>query len=310
MKKYPSLASFSAKNRRSVELLRSQDPASWEEALASGNLDEQIGEEMLRLLQHSRNLELRLQLLEQIALELDSGLYGGIYSGPYGGLYGGLYSGLYSQESNPPASEAPPLFDAPTFDRLQSYLRSTFLDARENPRLRRKALEVVVLTPQPWQEEAIRECWLRPEPEWQATAVFCMGHFLLEDFTEEILAALGSPLDDLRECAILAADNRDLRSLGKAIQQIAVDPRSELEVRLCAIEALPNLRPEGAREVLDRLCREPEPIGHFAASALFSLDQNLVAESKLEAEGEELLRASPPRFFYEEKAAPSPFLRS
>jgi hypothetical protein len=275
MKKPRSLEAFAEENRLYVELLRGKDPQAWEAALSElcGRLDDELAEEMLHLLQDSSDIDLRLQLLEQIALELDCGLYS-------------------VADPARPQPQVPRLLSEDVLERLQEYLQCLFQNDRENPRMRRKALEVAVLTPLPWQEEAVRECWLRPEPEWQATALLGMGHLLAVDFTEEIAQALSSPLEDLRAQAILAADARDLRPLGPRILHLAGDRSSEMEVRLCAIEALPNLRPEGARAMLEMLCREKEPIGHFASDSLFSLEQNEKAEARLEAEGEELLQVS------------------
>jgi hypothetical protein len=251
----PPLESFSEANRFYAELLRSPDEESRECALAeiAGNLDDELAGEIRRQIAVPGDLDWRLRLLEQLALEFDSGLYG-------------------REEDEELAEEGG--LSRRTLAELQVFLCRFYLDERENPRLRRKALEVSALLPLPWHEEAVRECWSRPEVEWRLSALVAMGHLFPIDFAGEIEEALASADETLRAQAIVAADQRDLYRLGPQILRIAADRGGELEERICAIEALPNLRPPGARELLAKLRTEAAPVGPFAADALFNLIEN------------------------------------
>lgn len=270
MSKIRSLASFSEDNRLHVEVLRSRDPDARSQMLDEliGRLDDDLTDELLRLLRHSRELDFRLELIEHLGFELDAA----------------FYARADEEDDDDERRRLSPA----AYARIEENLRMFYRDERENPRLRRKALEAAVLAPLTWQEEAVRECWARTESEWQACALYCMGQLDPVDFTDEIEHGLSSPNDDLRAQAIIAADSRDLVAFGSVIAKIAEDPGSELEVRICAIEALPNLRPPGARALLEKLRRASEPICQFAADALFNLEQNERAAARLAAESETL----------------------
>jgi hypothetical protein len=259
-----SLESISEANRFYVELLRSPDEEERDSALAeiAGSLDDELTGEIRRQIAAPGDIDWRLRLFEQLALELDSG----------------LYSSPLEEEDQDEAG-----LSRRAVAELQVFFCRFYLDERENPRLRRKALEVSALLPLPWHEDAVRECWSRPEPEWRLSAMLCMGHLFPIDFTEEIEEGLASPDGALRTQAIVAADQRDLRQLGPQIMRIAADRGGELEERLCAIEALPNLRPPGARALLEKVRGEAAPVGHFAADALHNLEQNERAEALLAA---------------------------
>ena len=260
----PSLESFSEANRFYVELMRSPDQDEREDALAeiAGNLDDELAGEIRRQIAAPGDTDWRLRLFEQLELELGSGLY----SSP--------------EEEDPDDGGS---LSRRAIAELRVFFCRFYDDERENPRLRRKALEVSALLPLPWHEEAVRECWSRPEPEWRLTAMVSMGHLFPIDFGVEIEEGLASPDGALRTQAIVAADQRDLRRLGPMILKIAADRGGELEERICALEALPNLRPPGARALLEKLRGEAAPVGHFAADALRNLEENERAEEYLAA---------------------------
>ena len=271
-----------------LEMLRRRDPVARAAAFSelSGQLSDELARELRRLLQESRDGELRLELLEFFALELGDGVQ------------------CFDSPEAVSLNQAHGLGER-ALEQLDEDLRTIFENLQEPGRLRRKALEVAVLAPREWQVEAVRESWQRPEPEWQTSALSCMGQLVPIDFTEEIAEGLRSPIDDLRIQAILAADARDLFELGPRILEIAGDPAAELEVRLCAIEALPNLRPEGATVLLRALSREAAPLGAFAADAHFSLEQNERVAERLEDERKPAPPKAPlPFFVLERQAAP------
>lgn len=283
-----SLESFSEANRFYVELLRSPEAEARECALTeiSGSLDDELAGEIRRQVAAPGDVDWRLRLLEQLALELDSGLY----SSP---------EERSEEEDEEEDEDGGGRLSRRGVAELQVFFCRFYIDERENPRLRRKALEVSALLPLPWHEEAVRECWSRPEPEWRVTALLAMGHLFPVDFTDEIHQGLTSSDGAQRTQAIVAADLRDLRPLGPQIAKIAADRGGELEERICAIEALANLRPPGARALLEKLRNEAAPVGHFALDALHNLEQNeraetLLAEASIRNPCEE--RPAAPRF--------------
>lgn len=274
--------------RPCLEMLRRRDPEARAAAFAelSGQLCDELSGELRRLLRESRDGELRLELLEFFALELGDGIQ--CFDSPEAVLLAPAHG-----------------LGETALEQLDEDLRTIFENVQEPGRLRRKALEVAVLAPREWQVEAVREIWQSPEPEWRASALSCMGQLVPIDFTEEIAEGLRSPIDDLRIQAILAADARDLFELGPRMLEIAGDRAAELEVRLCAIEALPNLRPEGAPTLLRALSREAAPLGAFATDALFSLEQNERVAERLEDERKPGLPRSPlPLFVLERQVLP------
>lgn len=280
-KKTPSLESFSQRNRLVVEMLRGADPEAKSAALdeLAGRLDDELAGEFTRLLKLGHDPELCLEILELLARELDSGLHGTDL---------GDEDDLDDPDDDEDAIALPGL-SVRGLDELQDFLRGYYRDEKRDPRLRRKALEAAVCAPpaspeaagsqEAWQTEAVHECWSRAEPEWRVSALFCMGQLFPVDFADEIQEGLESPLDALRLPAIAAADARDLKELGPAILEIAADPAGEVPIRLAAIEALANLRPRGARTLLERLRGGKAPFCHFAADALRHLEQNARAEA-------------------------------
>ena len=290
-----TLESFSARNQIYVEMLRDADPEARADALAeiAGQLDDELAAELCSLLATSHDLDFRLQLCEDLAGAVaDHACFGGA-SEP-----GGQDENEDTDENvDPDENEDPDEGEDPDeeedrserrflsrrgFAALQECLAGLYRDPHLDPALRRKILEAAVFSPQPWHEEAVRESWARPEPEWRSTALCCMGRLFPVDFTEEIAEGLDSPLDSLRTQAIVAADDRGLRELGPRILAIAAERGGDLEMLLCAIEALSTLRPPGARKLLLRLRGEPAPVGHFAADALHHLEENQRAEQLIE----------------------------
>lgn len=278
-----TLESFSPRNQIYVEMLRDSDPEARADALAelAGRLDDELAAEICRLLATSPDLDFRLQLCEDLAITLAAGAC----------FTAAEEDGEEDDEEEDEGEAGDGVFlSRHAFAALQECLAGLYRDPAADPRLRRKILEAAVLSPQPWQEQAVRECWARAEPEWRGTALCCMGHLYPVDFADEIAEGLESPLAALRVQAIAAADDRELSELGPRILEIAADRSGDLEVVLCAIEALPTLRPPGARKLLLRLRGEPAPVGHFAADALDHLDENRRAELLIE----ELRGAGPP----------------
>lgn len=278
-----SLRDPESRNPMVIELLRDPDPEAQRAGLddVAGRLDDELAGELTRILAAGCDPEFGREILELLAAELDTGV-------------AAEDPGDDDDLDDPDDDEDAFFLTALTrrgLGRLQEFLQTFYRDAARPALLRRKALEAAASAPavspeaagrlEAWLEEAVREAWARPEPEWRVSALFAMAQLFPVDFTEEIQEGLASPVDAVRAEAIAAADARDLTELGPAILAIAGDAAGEIEVRLCAIEALANLRPRGARSLLERLRGGPEPFAHFAADALDHLEQNARAAALL-----------------------------
>lgn len=161
------------------------------------------------------------------------------------------------------AFDEPPLGRV-CFAEIRRVLERTYRDAETPKLVRRRALEAAVRAPEPWQRGATRAAWLSDDEEWQITAVFCMGY--LGDFDTEILQALDLP--EHRESAIISAGLCGAEPAGPHILAIARS-RADRRLQLAAVEALGNLHPAGAHEVLlDLSVGDDEELSAIAAEAL------------------------------------------
>ena len=142
----------------------------------------------------------------------------------------------------------------------------------DRPKLvRRRCLEAAVRGPLTWQAEAVRDCWTSEDPQWRATAVFCMG--FLPNFDEEILNALDIGNDDIQREALRSAGRRGLKTAGDALVEVAANPQADKDARIAAIEALARVHPKNSDELLhDLMQAEDKDIAYMAEYALEERD--------------------------------------
>ena len=161
------------------------------------------------------------------------------------------------------AFDEPPLGRA-CFSEVRRVLERTYRDAEAPKLVRRRALEAAVRAPEAWQRGATRAAWLSQDDEWRTTAVFCMGY--LGDFDAELLQALEQP--EHEHAAVIAAGLYGAEAAGTRVLELAraCDDR---ELRVAAVEALGNLHPPGAHELLlDLSVGNDEALSALASEAL------------------------------------------
>jgi hypothetical protein len=167
------------------------------------------------------------------------------------------------------------LLSADVCHRIQESLHQLFLDPAVPEDVRRQVLEVSVRAPQAWHEEAVRAAYASNDDAWQLTAVFCMR--FIRGFEAQILEALHSDNPDMHYQAVCAAGSWEVDAAWSHIAALVIAPQTDKELRLAAIDAVANIRPYAAAEVLaDLTDSDDEDIAEAVYDAL------MMAEAVLE----------------------------
>lgn len=158
-----------------------------------------------------------------------------------------------------------------TFRSIQDLLHKLYVD-RSNPKeVRRKILEAAGRAPDNWHAGAIREAYASGDKEWMLTAVFVMRW--VGGFEREILKALNSPDTDIHFEAVKAAGGWGLEPAWPHVLKLVRNPSTPKPLLLAAIEAVGNIRPKEADEVLaDLLDSDDEDIVDAANEAIMMAD--------------------------------------
>jgi hypothetical protein len=179
-----------------------------------------------------------------------------------------------------------------TFESIVNEVRAIYEDEAQPKLVRRRALEVLVRDPQPWQAAEIRRLFASEDEQWKLTAIFAMGH--VEGFGSEIAAVVGSEKGLFLYEAVRAAGRMEVEAAAKRIRQIALSESAETELRLVAIEALPGVDRD-CEEVLQELLEsDDEEIVVAAEDALdeltlaLSLDEEDFDDDELDLEDDDL----------------------
>lgn len=159
------------------------------------------------------------------------------------------------------------------FESMVRRLRAIYEDQAQPTIVRRRALEVLVRDPQPWQKDAIRRDFASGERDWRLTAIFSMGYH--HGFDKEILQLVESGEGDLRFESVRAAGLRGLKDAGPTLRKLARSATTERDLRIAAILSLPPVDPD-CRELLEALKRSSE--GDVAAAAEEALDELAIWE--------------------------------
>jgi hypothetical protein len=163
-------------------------------------------------------------------------------------------------------------FDEPAltpalFDQIRATLGTLYHDLAQPDELRRACLESSIHAGDSWHWEAVSQAFGRSEPEWQATAIHCMGR--LHGFEEELVGALASPDQRLQCEAVRSVARRQLEAAGPIVLELASRTSVGAPVRHAAIEALGWLCPPGSGELLRRLAGSDDPtLAELANQAL------------------------------------------
>jgi hypothetical protein len=247
----------------SLLLLEKTDPWQWPEdardIVLRGLLDADARHRRIaaELAAHAMDDSIAMQLLELACKDADDEVRAAatLAFGP--ALEEGDICGWDDEFDEPPIGRA-------SFNEVRSVLERIYRDAESPKLVRRRALEASVRAPAPWQRGATRAAWRSHDEEWRTTAVFCMGY--LGEFDEELLDALEHR--DHRPGAVVSAGLCGAEAAGDHILSLARSC-SDREIRLAAVEALGNLHPPGAHDLLVALSvSEDETLSLAAAEAL------------------------------------------
>jgi hypothetical protein len=167
-----------------------------------------------------------------------------------------------------------------TFHHIQDSLRHIYLDEGTPTEVKRRILEASVRAPQDWHTAAVREAWSSGNRKWILTAVFSMRW--VRGFDDQILEALQSADRQIQAEAVQAAGNSGIDAAWPVVVKLVEDPATPKDLLLAAIEAVGNIRPGEAIEVLSDLAdSDDEEIAEAADEAI------MMAEAAEEFEEEE-----------------------
>lgn len=178
----------------------------------------------------------------------------------------------FEDEDMTPISEA-------VFEAACEALRQAYSDARCPKDVRRRALEAAVRADRGWQAGAVRAAYASDDRDWRQTAVFCMG--FLPGFEQHTLADLDDSDERVQREAVRAAALRGLSKAWRKIKALALSEASGKEARLAAIDAVAELRPHQAEEVLAGL------LGHEDPEVAGAAREALIAAGAMDAEDED-----------------------
>ena len=138
-----------------------------------------------------------------------------------------------------------------TFHRIQQSLRARYLEDDIPNEVRRRILEASVRAPADWHRDAVREAYSREDRDWRLTAVFAMQY--VRGFTDEIVAALDDPDEEVRYEAVTAAGNWEVDAAWPLVSALVAAPDTDKALLLAAIEAAAAIRPQEAQPLLAEL---------------------------------------------------------
>jgi hypothetical protein len=171
-----------------------------------------------------------------------------------------------------------------TFRRIQESLRELYMDAQIPREVRRRILEASVRAPQDWHENAVRSAHASGDDTWKLTAVFCMR--FVRGFDEQIVEELDNRNPGIHLEAVLAAGNWGLEAAWSHVAALIHSGKTPKPLLLAAIEAVPNIRPQEASEVLTGLTEsDDEDIVDTVHEALAAAEERSCED---EDEGDDL----------------------
>ena len=135
-----------------------------------------------------------------------------------------------------------------TFNKIQETLHKLFMDTDTPTDMRRRILEVSVQAPQDWHIENVAKAFTSGEEIWRLTAVFCMR--FIRGFDDQILEALSDKNADIHYQAVCAAGNWAVDAAWPYIRALVDSDATDKPSLLAAIDAVINIRPQEAMEVL------------------------------------------------------------
>ena len=154
-----------------------------------------------------------------------------------------------------------------TFRNIQDSLRKLYLDESNPKELRRRILEAAVRAPQDWHSSVISAAYSSGDKAWMLTAVFAMR--AVRGFDDQILESLESADREIHYEAVNAAGAWDLDAAWPHVVALVKTPSTPKALLLAAIEAVGNIRPQEAGEILGDLAdSHDEEIAEAAVEAI------------------------------------------
>jgi hypothetical protein len=173
-----------------------------------------------------------------------------------------------------------------TFHTIQDSLHNLYLDETNSKELRRRILEAAVRAPQVWQTSAVSAAYSSGDRDWMLTAVFAMSR--VPGFDSQIFEALESTDSEIHIEAVNAAGVRELMAAWPHVLALVKNPSTPKPLLLAAIEAVGNIHPQEAVEILGDLADSPDEEIAEVASETISMAQAMSGETdgNLSADGE------------------------
>jgi hypothetical protein len=155
------------------------------------------------------------------------------------------------------------------FRNIQDSLCKLYLDESNPKEVRRRVLEAAVRSPQEWHLTAIKGAYWSGDRDWMLTAIFSMGY--IRGFDDYLLDALGSADPEIHCQAIRAAGNWQMDAAWSHVVQLVKNPETPKPLLLAAIEAVGNIRPKEALEILSDLAdSQDQDIAEVAGDAILT----------------------------------------
>jgi hypothetical protein len=172
-----------------------------------------------------------------------------------------------------------------TFRNIRESLHKVYLDESNPKEVRRRVLEGSVRSPQDWHRDAIRAAYSSGDKGWVLTAVFAMRY--VRGFDDLILEGLRSADPEVHFQAVCAAGNWGLDAAWPHVVQLVQNSATRKPLLLAAIEAVGNIRPKEAGEVLmDLADSDDEEIAEAAEDAV-AMAQAMSSEADDDEEDDE-----------------------
>jgi len=143
-----------------------------------------------------------------------------------------------------------------TFRTIQKSLRTLYMDASVPQEVRRRILEGSVRAQEDWHRDAIRAAYASGDERWRLTAVFCMQY--VRGFHAQILDALNSEDPEIHYEAVCAAGNWAIDAAWAHIAALLRPPTRNKPLLLAAIDAVANIRPHEASDILSGLANSSD----------------------------------------------------
>ena len=163
-----------------------------------------------------------------------------------------------------------------TFHTIQELLHKLYFDETNSKELRRRILEAAVRAPQDWQTSAVGAAYSSGDRDWMLTAVFAMSR--VPGFDRQILEALESTDPEIHIEAVNAAGVRELNAAWPHVPSLVESSSTPKLLLLAAIEAVGNIRPREAAEILANLASSPDEEIAEVASETISMAQAMSGE--------------------------------